>query len=188
MRRETAEPLDRLGRLLAAFPRGPVFYQPAMAPFDDLLTEARMAAALSPERVVIKLAATGDAVRVGAALTREGIRHALTAVYAPAQALVAHEIGCAWAIPYVDRATRQGVDGLELVEELAAVLRALRSSTRVLAASLKTSEQLAASVARGAHDVTAPLGVLAALTEHPLSQNAIDEFSAPPGPPESAAP
>jgi len=179
MRRETAEPLDRLGRLLAVFSSGPVFYQPAMGPFDDMLTDARMAAALAPGRVVVKLPANGDAVRVGAALTGEGIPHALTAVYAPAQALVAHEIGCAWAIPYVDRATRQGVDGLELVEGLAAVLRALRSSTRVLAASLKTPEQVAASVAHGAQDVTAPLAVLAALAEHPLSQSSIVEFSGP---------
>ena len=48
MRREAAEPLEQFGRLLSAFPAGPMCYQPAMAPFDDMLTEARMAAALAP--------------------------------------------------------------------------------------------------------------------------------------------
>ena len=126
---------------------------------------------------MIKLPATGEAIRLAPALTREGVRHALTAVYSPAQALLAHEIGCVWAIPYVDRATRQGVDGLGLVEELAAMLRALRSGTRILAASLKTAEQVADATLRGADDVTAPLEILLTLAEHPLSQAAIREFS-----------
>jgi transaldolase len=149
-----------------------------MASVDAMLGEARRAAGLALDRVVVKLPATGDAVRVGAALRDEGVRHALTAVYTPAQALLAHEIGSVWAIPYVDRATRLGVDGLGLVESLAALLRALHSSTRVLAASLKSADQVAAAVLAGADDVTAPLAVLRDLAEHPMSQDAIAAFAA----------
>ena len=89
---------------------------------------------------------------------------------------MAHETGCAWAIPYVDRAERQGVSGLDLVAAMAAVLAQVRSETRILAASLKSAAQVADSVARGADDVTASLAVLRALPEHPLSEAAMREF------------
>jgi transaldolase len=126
---------------------------------------------------VIKLPATQDGIRAAATLTEDGIRCALTAVYSPAQVLLAHEVGCIWAIPYVDRAARQGAGGLDLIDSLAAVLARMHSSTRILAASLKSSQQLIEAILHGAHDVTAPLSVLVGLPEHPLTESAVEEFS-----------
>lgn len=178
MARETGEPLARFVRLLQAFTRGPAFYQPAGPSPEAMAAEARAAADLEPGRVVVKLPATADGAGLAAALAGEGVRCALTAAYAPAQALLAHETGCAWVIPYVDRATRQGIDGLALVETFASTLALLQSTTRVLAASLKSPDQLVGAVLRGSRDVTAPLDVLLALAEHPLSQAAAREFAA----------
>lgn len=175
---ETTEPLRHFALLLAAFPGGPAFYQPTGATVEAVSDEARAAASLAPERVVIKLGATMDGARAAADLGADGIRCALTAAYSPAQALVAHETGCAWAIPYVDRAERQGVGGLDLVAAMAAVLAQVRSETRILAASLKSPAQVVDSVTRGADDVTASLAVLLALPEHPLSDTAMREFDA----------
>ena len=177
MARETGEPLAHFARLLKAFPRGPAFYQPAGPSPEALTAEARAAAHLEPDRVVVKLPATADGVAAAATLVAEGVRCALTAAYAPAHALLAHETGCAWVIPYVDRATRQGVDGLALVAALEATLARLQSTTRVLAASLKTPAQLVEAVLRGGRDVTAPLAVLHALPDHPLSGAAAHEFA-----------
>ena len=140
--------------------------------------EARAAAALAPDRVVAKLPATLDAIKLAAALTGDGIRCALTAVYSPAQALLAHEVGCVWIIPYVDRAARHSDGGLAVVDSLAAILARLQSSTRILAASLKSSPQVVASILHGAHDITAPLEVLRGLQAHPLTESAVREFAA----------
>ena len=181
MARETKEPLSHLERLLSAFPRGPVCYQPTSTSLPDLSDGARAASSLAPDRVVIKLPATLDAIRVAAALVGDGIRCALTAVYSPAQALLAHEVGCVWVIPYVDRAARQSVGGLVVVDSLAAILERLRSSTRILAASLKSGPQVVDSILHGAHDITAPLEVLVGLPAHPLTESAVREFSAQAG-------
>ena len=135
--------------------------------------EARAASSLAPERVVVKLPATLEAVRVAAALVPDGIRCALTAVYSPAQALLAHEVGCVWVIPYVDRAARQSVGGLVIVDSLAAILASLHSTTRILAASLKSGPQVVEAILHGSHDVTAPLDVLKALPAHPLTESAV---------------
>ncbi len=178
MARCTTEPLPHFALLLEAIPQGPAFYQPTSEDAEAICAEARAAAALAPERVVIKVPASAAGVRAAAALRDESIRCAMTAVYAPAQGLLAHEVGCAWAIPYVDRAERQGLDSLRLVQTLADLLAHLDSHTRVLAASLKTSEQVVECFLHGATDITASLGVLAGLSEHPLSDAAIREFAA----------
>ena len=176
MARETKEPLAHLQRLLAAFPAGPICYQPTRTSYADMNVEARAAAALAPDRVVAKLPATLDAIKLAAALKNDGIRCALTAVYSPAQALLAHEVGCVWIIPYVDRAARHSAG--TVVEELAAILACLRSSTRILAASLKSAPQVVDSILHGSHDITAPLEVLRSLPAHPLTESAVREFAA----------
>jgi transaldolase len=176
MAKETREPLAHLERLLGAFPDGPICYQPTRTSYDEMEREARAALELAPERVVAKLPATLDAIRLAAVLREHGYRCALTAVYSPAQALLAHEAGCAWVIPYVDRAARHSAG--HVVEELAALLARLQSSTRILAASLKTSRQVTDAVVAGSQDVTAPLEVIRALPAHPLTESAVREFAA----------
>jgi len=178
MARETKEPLAHLERLLAAFPSGPICYQPTGSSFPEMSDQARAASSLAPDRVVIKLPATLDAIRVAAVLVEDGMRCALTAVYSPAQALLAHEVGCVWVIPYVDRAARHSDGGMTVVDSLAAILARLQSSTRILAASLKSAPQVVDAILHGAHDITAPLDVLRGLPAHPLTESALREFAA----------
>jgi transaldolase len=176
MARETKEPLAHLARLLEAFVDGPICYQPTRSTYEEMDDQARTAAALAPDRVIAKLPATLEAITLAAELRRDGIRSALTAVYSPAQALLAHEAGCVWIIPYVDRAARHSAGAV--VVEQAALLEQLDSQTRILAASLKTAPQVVEAVLDGAHDITAPLDVLRALPAHPLTESAVREFAA----------
>jgi transaldolase len=176
MARETREPLAHLEQLLAVFPEGPVCYQPTKTDPQLMASEAREALAVDPARVVAKLPATLDAIGLAARLHAEGYRCALTAVYSPAQALLAHEAGCAWVIPYVDRAARHSAG--HVVEELCAVLERLGSETRILAASLKTAQQVTDAILDGSDDITAPLDVIRALPAHPLTESAVREFAA----------
>ena len=176
MARETTEPLAHLARLLEAFPEGPICYQPTRSSHEEMNEQARTASALAPGRVVAKLPATLEAITLATELLRDGIPSALTAVYSPAQALLAHEAGCTWIIPYVDRAARHSAGAV--VVEQAAILEQLDSATRILAASLKTAPQVVESILDGAHDITAPLDVLRALPAHPLTESAVREFAA----------
>jgi transaldolase len=176
MARETGAPLEHLQRLLDAFPHGPVCYQPTLSDAATMDAQARAATALDPERVIAKLPATLEAARLACALRDEGRRSAFTAVYSPAQALLAHESGCAWIIPYVDRAARHSAGAV--VREQAEVLERLDSATRILAASVKSPQQAVQAVLDGAHDLTVPLEVLRALPEHPLTESAVREFAA----------
>jgi len=76
----------------------------------------------------------------------------------------------------VDRAARHSARAV--VVEQAAMLEQLDSSTRILAASLKSAPQVVEAVLDGSQDITAPLDVIRALPAHPLTESAVREFAA----------
>jgi transaldolase len=174
--RHAVAPLTRFAELLEIFGSGTGFYQPSSADPAAAEPEARAAVALAPRRVVVKLPARTDQFALARRLSAEGVTCAMTAVYAPAQALVARAAGAAWVIPYADRARRLDPAGEGLVVSLSAVVAPMGGGLRILAASLKDPDQVARAAADGAHDVTVPFGVLARLADHPLSDRAIREF------------
>ncbi len=168
--------LDVLRDLLEAT-SGPVFYQVTAETVEGRAVQAQEAAALSPQRVVIKIPATTENIALAARLSREGgVRCAITAVSSPAQAYLAVQAGAEYVIPYVNRLTRQMGDGIAVLRDVAAIVRGSRA--RVLAASLKTCDEVVAAVLAGADDVTIPLAVILALGEHELSYRAIADFAA----------
>ena len=67
---------------------------------------------------------------------------------------------------------------MTVVDSLAAILARLQSSTRILAASLKSAPQVVDAILHGSHDITAPLEVLRGLPAHPLTASAVREFAA----------
>ena len=167
-------PLEQLEALLDAFPAGPVFFQPGSP--EGAATELAEALKLGEQRVVAKLPAQAQMFALGTDLARDGVAVAYTAVYSPAQALVAASAEATWVIPYVDRAARLRPDS-PVVAAIADVLRAAGSSVRVLAASIKSPQQAVESVMQGADAVTAGLAVLEALAHDPLTESAVDEFA-----------
>lgn len=173
------DPLAQLQRLLDMFGAGSVFYQ-----LTDLAAprqEAEQALAAGTGRVVLKVPATRDMFRLVARMLDDGVqdaRFAVTALYTPAQALLAAQVGAEWIIPYVDRASRLLDGGGGLVAALAAVLARTSGGTRILAASIKSPDQAVQAVLDGAHAVTMPIEVVTALSEHGLTEQAVAEFAA----------
>ncbi|MEY2857528.1 MAG: transaldolase, partial [Cyanobacteriota bacterium] len=88
---------------------------------------------------------------------------------------IASEAGAKYAIAYVNRATRLLGDGLELVRSMSQVLQ--NSPTEILAASLKSPQEAAATLEAGAHHLTVPLDILRAMTTHELSTTTVAEFA-----------
>jgi transaldolase len=100
----------------------------------------------------------------------------VTAVYTPAQALVAAEANARYVAVYVNRAARLLGDGLKLLRDVAEILK--HSRTEIIAASIKSSGEACAALSAGAHHVTLPYEVLTSLITHPLSEQTIAEFQA----------
>ncbi|MGB7441374.1 MAG: transaldolase family protein [Coleofasciculaceae cyanobacterium] len=167
-------PPEKTLRELAEISPGELYYQLTTSSFEEMLSEGRTAYEIIGEKTVLKIPATLTGFQVAANLSKE-IPCAITAIYSPAQAAIASEVGAKYAIAYVNRATRLLGNGLGLVQNMAAILA--KTKTEILAASIKSPEEAAASLKAGAHHLTVPLHMLQAMTTHELSEDTVDEFA-----------
>ena len=175
---ESGEPLELIRELCSISP-GPVFYQLAAPTVAEREQEALRFQRLAPVKLVMKIPCTTENLALLARLTRERqMSCAATALFSAAQGYLACEAGARYLIPYVNRITVRGGDGPGFVGRLAEVSRSCGKGAEVLAASLKTPDEVVAAVVAGARHVTLPLGTIKALGEDPRSLEAIEEFSA----------
>jgi len=169
------KPEDVIAELASICP-GTVFYQLTASTVTEREAEARRVLTLR-KNVGLKIACTTENLALGARLAREGFTIAMTAVYSAAQCYLACQAGVSYAIPYVNRSTRLQGDGLALVEDMREMIEACDSATEILVASLKTPAEVVESVIAGAHHVTIPLALILEMGNHPLSDQAIEEFA-----------
>ena len=172
-----AEVVTALCRLLP----GIVFHQLVGETVADREAEAIRFATLVPGRVGIKIPTTTENLTLARHLAAEGAIVGMTAIFSPAQVVLAAAAGARYVLRYVDRSTRLLGDGLGLVREMRAVADAVTAgggpSIEIIAASIKTPEQAVATLLAGAHHLTLPIAVIEAMGEHDLSRAAIDEFA-----------
>jgi transaldolase len=175
--REPQPPEEIIPALCETLEEGLVFYQLNRPKLKSRESEAHRFLALKPGRIGLKIPCTPEDLALLARLASHSIVCAATAVFSAHQAYLACEAGARYVIPYVNRASSEGVDGLALVRELADVCKATGGGASVLAASLKSPEQTVGAVLAGASDVTLVLDQIVALGDHPLTRQAVEEFS-----------
>ena len=173
LKKSAIAPAGCLQQLSAICP-GELYYQLCANDFEGMVKEGHQAAEIIGDKLVLKIPATELGFRVTAHLAPK-IACSVTAIYSPAQAAIASEAGAKYAIAYINRATRLLGDGLKLIQSMAEVLK--DSNTEILAASIKSPEEAAATLAAGAHHLTLPLNILQAMTTHELSQKTVAEFA-----------
>jgi transaldolase len=153
---------------------GRVYVQVLGRTRDDMLRSAEEIRALGP--VSVKVPATADGYAAAAELVRDGADVLLTAVYHPVQALMARDCGIQGIAPYVGRMTDAGRDG---VASVIAMQQAIGSEpTRVLAASLRSPDDVARLAAAGVPDFTFGGPLARAVLDDELTHAAVDEFEA----------
>ncbi|MDP2776656.1 MAG: transaldolase family protein [Anaerolineales bacterium] len=152
-----------------------VYYQLVSRDLEDMLVEARKTAKLVKSGLIFKISPIENGFRFVAKHANE-FPFCVTAIFDPAQALIAREAGARYVAVYVNRATKQMGDGLALVRELAKVLAG--SQTEILAASLKSTKEAVDAFLAGAQHITVPFDLLASLPIHPLSTQAVEQFNA----------
>ncbi|MUG98470.1 transaldolase [Scytonema sp. UIC 10036] len=168
------EPPEITLKKLAKLTNGPLYYQLITSDFDRMVAEGRKANKIIGEQTVLKIPATSLGFEVVACLSPE-ITCSVTAIYSAAQAAVAREAGAKIAIAYVNRATRLLGNGIALIRDMASVLQT--SNVEILAASIKSPQEAAASLQAGADHLTLPLAMLQAMTTHELSEKTVEDFN-----------
>ncbi|MEJ1090394.1 transaldolase family protein [Microbacterium istanbulense] len=128
------------------------------------------------DRVAVKVPATAEGFAAASALVRDGATVLVTAVYSVAQALAAASIGAQYIAPYLGRLRDAGLDGDTLITRMQAVC--VDSDTNVLAASLRSADDIVALREAGVPYFTAAPDVIEQMLFHPVSDSSAAEFDA----------
>ncbi len=177
--------LERGGRTAAEIPElyarwvaegaQEVFFQTWGGDAASFLRNAETIRALG-DRVAVKVPATAEGFAAASALVRDGATVLVTAVYSVAQALAAASIGAQYIAPYLGRLRDAGLDGDTLITRMQAVC--VDSDTNVLAASLRSAEDIVALREAGVPYFTAAPDVIEQMLFHPVSDSSAAEFDA----------
>lgn len=128
------------------------------------------------ERVVVKVPATRDGFAAASALVRDGATVLVTAVYTVGQALACASIGVQYIAPYLGRMRDAGIDGDAVIARMQEVF--VGSSSNVLAASLRSPEDITGLRLAGVPYFTAAPDVIEQLLFHEVSDGSAAEFDA----------
>ncbi|TCL02163.1 transaldolase [Sodalis ligni] len=126
--------------------------------------------------IVVKIPVTAEGLVAIKQLNALGILTLGTAVYSPAQGLLAALAGAKYVAPYVNRVDVQGGDGIKTIQELKKLLDLHAPQSKILAASVKTLRQALDCLLAGCESITLPLDIIQQLIGIPSAATAIYEF------------
>jgi len=124
----------------------------------------------------VKIPIGEEGLKATMELKKMGIGVTMTAIFTPAQALIAAMAGASFVAPYVNRLDNILGDGTEVVAEIVHQLELYGSECKVLAASFKNAEQVHKCASAGCHSVTVAADILKTIISHPMTDAAIAGF------------
>ncbi|WP_311257884.1 transaldolase family protein [Microbacterium sp. WCS2018Hpa-9] len=128
------------------------------------------------DRVVVKVPATREGFAAASALVREGATVLVTAVYSVAQALACASIGAQYIAPYLGRMRDAGIDGDAVIARMQEMCEG--SDSNVLAASLRSPDDITGLRLAGVPYFTAAPDVIEQMLFHDVSDSSAAEFDA----------
>ena len=168
---------DVIAEICAAVP-GPVSAEVAATETSEMLREGRILGKIA-KNVAVKVPLTWDGLKACKTLSGEGFMVNVTLCFTAAQALLAAKAGATFISPFVGRLDDIGLDGMELVREIRAIYDNYPAlKTEILAASIRTANNVKDAALAGADIATVPPAVLKGLVKHPLTDKGLEAFLA----------
>lgn len=144
---------------------------------EEIIAEANYMREQLGEQTFIKIPVTHAGIEAMKALYKQGVNLTATAIYTPMQAVVAAKAGAKWTAPYVNRLDMIGGDGVQVAINIQRMLTQTNKASGLLAASFKNVEQILKLAEAGAAAVTVAPELLDQLLYHPLTQQAVIDFT-----------
>ena len=143
---------------------------------EDIVLEAKLLKERLGGAFYAKIPISEEGLKATMMLDKIGIKVTMTAIFSPAQAMLAAEAGASFVAPYVNRLDNIIADGTGVVAEIVEEFNKHGLFTTVLAASFKNAEQVHRCALCGCHSVTVPADILRSLISLPMTDNAIAGF------------
>lgn len=154
---------------------GPVSAEVLSLEAKGMVEEGRKLAGIHPN-VIIKVPMTAEGLKATHIFATEGIKVNVTLIFSAEQALAAARAGASYVSPFVGRLDDIGLDGVEVIEEIAEIFMIHDLATEIIAASIRNRRHIAEAALAGADIATVPFKVLMDSLNHPLTSNGIDRF------------
>jgi transaldolase len=163
---------------IATLVDGPISAETISLDAEGMVREGLEYAAWHPN-VIIKVPSTTEGLKAVYQLGRRSIRTNVTLCFNATQALMAARAGAFVISPFVGRVDDTGVDGMQLIREIAAIYAQDEEiTTKILSASIRHPRHIVESALAGADIATCPFKVLQQSMRHPLTDRGIEQFLA----------
>jgi transaldolase len=154
---------------------GPVSAEVTATDFDSMVKEGRKLSAIA-DNVCIKVPLTFDGLRACKTFSDDGIMVNVTLCFSAAQAILAAKAGATFISPFIGRLDDIGADGMSLISEITEIYEIYGFETKVLAASIRSVQDIIDVSKFGADVATIPPKFLKAMYHHPLTDKGLADF------------
>jgi transaldolase len=166
---------DDVLRQICQITPGPVSAEVVAEDIDGMLREGRHFAGLA-SNIVVKVAMSEAGLEAIARFAKEGIKTNCTLIFSSNQGLLAAKAGASLLSPFVGRLDDINEHGMDVVRELAAMVKVGDLHAEVLAASIRHPRHVTEAALAGAQIATVPLKILRQMIHHPLTDTGILQF------------
>ncbi len=162
---------------LAEIVDGPISAEVLATDFDGMIKEGSELAKIH-QNVVIKVPMTIDGLKATYWFHKNHIRTNVTLVFSANQALLAAKNGASYVSPFIGRLDDIGHTGLELIREIKTIFDNYNFETKILAASIRSTQHVKDVALAGSDVATIPPKLLKQLIKHPLTDIGLEKFLA----------
>ena len=143
---------------------------------EGIVEEAKILRERLGENFYIKIPISEEGLKATMMLKKIGINVTVTAIFTPAQALLAAMAGADFVAPYANRLDNIIADGCAVVAEIVKQFDQYGLKCKVLAASFRNAEQVHKCSSVGCHSVTVSADILRKVISHPMTDAAVADF------------
>ena len=172
---KTGRPAPELYREILTIIDGPVSLETIAVTAPEIVEEARALARMH-RNVVVKVPLIKEGLKAVKILSREGIKTNVTVTFSPLQAMLAAKCGATYISPFVGRLDAFGHFGMELVRQIKTIYTNYGYKTEIIVAAVRHPTHVLEAALAGADICTMSIDVMQLLSEHPLTDIAVDTF------------
>jgi transaldolase len=167
---------ERIQEICSIVP-GDVSAETISTDWEGMVKEGRELATWA-SNVVVKAPCTPDGLRATKLLSDGGIKVNVTLIFSVTQGLLACKNGAYIISPFLGRLDDIGLDGMQLIRDLAVVKRNYGFPAQILAASIRTPNHVIEAAKASSDIATMPAAVFNMLYKHPLTDLGMTRFLA----------
>ena len=154
---------------------GPISAEVVSLEHEKMVEEALELATIH-KNIVIKIPMIEEGLKAVKILSAKGIKTNVTLIFSASQALLAAKAGATYVSPFVGRLNDISSRGNELVETIHNMFEKHGITTEIIAASIRSPEDVVDAALAGADIATIPYKIIVQMTKHPLTDAGIERF------------